>query len=97
MQSRQLTYLIIITLFDIQYKVRLIKKSTASNEGNYAGARSVSLEFHRILGEYSGNPVLYFIIDSIIGVIEKHMLGERFNLKSQKRTINTHKKIYSAL
>jgi len=67
------------------------------NKEKYADARSVNLEFHRILGEYSGNPVLYFIIDSIIGVIEKHMLGERFNLKSQKRTIDRHKKIYSAL
>lgn len=66
-------------------------------EEKYADARMVNLEFHRILGEYSGNPVLYFMIDSIIGVIQKYMLAIRLNLKSQRQTIAIHKKIHSAL
>ncbi len=64
---------------------------------DFADARMANLEFHRIIGEHSGNPVIYFMIDSIIGVIQKHMLAVRLNQKSQKHTIDQHKEIYAAI
>jgi len=63
----------------------------------FADARLSNLEFHRIIGEHSGNPVIYFMIDSIIGVIQKHMLAARLNQESQQHTVESHKRIVAVI
>lgn len=54
-------------------------------------------EFHRILGDISGNPILIFIVDFIEGLLidtrNRLGAGDDFSIK----VLNAHKRIYKAL
>jgi GntR family transcriptional regulator, transcriptional repressor for pyruvate dehydrogenase complex len=54
-------------------------------------------EFHRILGNISGNPILIFIVDFIEGLLidTKNRLGAGYDFSI--KVLNAHKRIYKAL
>jgi GntR family transcriptional regulator, transcriptional repressor for pyruvate dehydrogenase complex len=61
-------------------------------------ARLLNLEFHRIIAQASGNLVIFFMIDSIMDIMENN-ISPAFNLstKAVERTLHFHEEIYQTI
>lgn len=67
------------------------------DKGNQEDARLLNLEFHRIIAHTSQNPVIFFMIDSIMDIMENNISSIPLSVKAVERTIQYHQKIHSAL
>jgi GntR family transcriptional regulator, transcriptional repressor for pyruvate dehydrogenase complex len=61
-------------------------------------ARLLNLEFHRIIAQASGNLVIFFMIDSIMDIMENN-ISPAFDLsiKAVERTLHLHEEIYQTI
>ncbi|MBI4632528.1 MAG: FadR family transcriptional regulator [Deltaproteobacteria bacterium] len=66
-------------------------------KGNHNDARLLNLEFHRILAHACENPVIFFLIDSIMEIMEKNISSLFLSVDSVRRTIEHHEMIYDAI
>ncbi len=64
---------------------------------NQEDARLLNLEFHRIIAQTSKNPVIFFMIDSIMDIMENNISSIPLSVDAVERTIHYHQKIHSAL
>ncbi len=67
------------------------------NKGNTKDARLLDLEFHRLIASASQNPVIFFMIDSIMDIMENNISSIPLAGKTVERTNQYHEQIYVAL
>ena len=64
---------------------------------NKNDARLLDLEFHRLIAQASQNPVIFFMIDSIMDIMENNISSIPLSAKPVERTNQFHEEIYAAL
>jgi GntR family transcriptional repressor for pyruvate dehydrogenase complex len=64
---------------------------------NFVDARLLHLEFHRLVAHASENPVIFFIVDSIMEVMESNISSIYLAAKPVESTLEFHEKIYQAM
>jgi DNA-binding FadR family transcriptional regulator len=64
---------------------------------NRMDARLLDLEFHRLIAHASQNPVIFFMIDSIMDIMENNISSIPLPAKPVERTNQYHEEIYVAL
>jgi len=64
---------------------------------NKNDARLLDLEFHRLIAQASQNPVIFFVIDSIMDIMENNISSIPLAAKPVERTNQSHAEIYAAL
>ena len=64
---------------------------------NKNDARLLDLEFHRLIAQASQNPVIFFMIDSIMDIMENNISSIPLSAKPVERTNQYHEEIYAAL
>ena len=67
------------------------------NKGNKNDARLLDLEFHRLIAHASENPVIFFMIDSIMDIMENNISSIPLSMEPVERTNQYHGEIYAAL
>ena len=67
------------------------------NKGNKNDARLLNLEFHRLIANASQNPVIFFMIDSIMDIMENNISSIPLAAKTVERTNQYHEEIFAAL
>ena len=65
--------------------------------GNPVDARLLTLEYHRIIALASGNPVIFFMIDSIMDIMENNVSAIFISAESVEVTLHFHEEIYEAI
>lgn len=80
-------------------QIRLNIKDTKDSldKDNRSDARLLNLEFHRLIAQASGNPVIFFMIDSIMDIMEHNISSIPLSAKPVERTLQYHKEIYLAI
>ncbi len=69
----------------------------ALKRDNHRDARLFNLEFHRIIAQASGNPVIFFTIDSIMDIMERNISSIFLSAKPVEATLFFHEGIYKAM
>jgi DNA-binding FadR family transcriptional regulator len=64
---------------------------------NKEDARLLNLEFHRLIAQTSQNPVIIFMMDSIMDIMENNISSIPLSIKTVEKTIQYHNKIYLTL
>jgi DNA-binding FadR family transcriptional regulator len=65
---------------------------------NPKDARLLNLEFHRIIAQASGNLVIFFMIDSIMDIMENNISSASgISTKAVERTLHFHEEIYQTI
>ena len=64
---------------------------------NKNDARLLDLEFHRLIAQASQNPVIFFMIDSIMDIMENNISSIPLSAKPVEKTNQYHEEIYAAL
>jgi DNA-binding FadR family transcriptional regulator len=64
---------------------------------NVSDTRLLHLEFHRLVAQASGNPVIFFIVDSIMDVMENNISSIVLSAKPVESTLRFHEEIYQAM
>ena len=67
------------------------------NKGNKNDARLLDLEFHRLIANASQNPVIFFMIDSIMDIMENNISSIPIAAKTVERTNQYHEEIFAAV
>lgn len=67
------------------------------NKKNKNDARLLDLEFHRLIAQASQNPVIFFMIDSIMDIMENNISSIPLSVKPVERTNQYHEEIYGAV
>lgn len=67
------------------------------DKNNQEDARLLNLEFHRLIAQTSQNPVIFFMIDSIMDIMENNISSIPLSFNAVEETIQHHQKIYSTL
>ncbi len=83
------------TLWKIMQNIQEAKDCLDKENKN--DARLLDLEFHRLIAQASQNPVIFFMIDSIMDIMENNISSIPLAAKSVERTNQSHAKIYAAL
>jgi GntR family transcriptional repressor for pyruvate dehydrogenase complex len=60
-------------------------------------ARLLNLEFHRIIAQASENPIIFFMIDSIMDIMEKNIISIFLSAQPVESTLHFHEQIYRAI
>jgi len=66
-------------------------------KGNHSEARLLNLEFHRLIAQASGNPVIFFMVDSIMDIMEQNISSILLSAKPVEQTLKYHEEIYLAI
>ncbi len=67
------------------------------NKGSQNDARLLNLEFHRLIAHASENPVIFFLVDSIMEIMENNISSILLGAEPVHHTLQWHEKIYSAM
>ncbi len=63
----------------------------------YVDVRLLNLEFHRIIAQASENPVIFFMMDSMMEIMEKNIASIRISYETLEGTVQIHEKIHRAM
>jgi GntR family transcriptional repressor for pyruvate dehydrogenase complex len=66
-------------------------------KGTPNDARLLNLEFHRLIAQASENPVILFLVDSIMEIMENNISSIRLGPGPVNNTLQWHEKIYGAM
>jgi GntR family transcriptional regulator, transcriptional repressor for pyruvate dehydrogenase complex len=82
-----------------QLKQNIDETKECLKRKNPNDARLLNLEFHRIIAQASGNLVIFFMIDSIMDIMENNISSSAFGLstKAVERTLHFHEEIYQTI
>jgi DNA-binding FadR family transcriptional regulator len=65
--------------------------------GNPSDARILTLEFHRLIAQAAKNPVIFFLVDSILDIMENNVSTIPIATESVEATLRFHEKIHAAM
>jgi GntR family transcriptional regulator, transcriptional repressor for pyruvate dehydrogenase complex len=83
------------SLEQIRQNIRETRECLKSN--NAADARLLTLEYHRLIAQASGNPVIFFMVDSIMDIMENNVSTIIIPAESVKNTLRDHEEICDAV
>lgn len=83
------------SLEQIKQNIRETKEYLKRNHPN--DARLLNLEFHRIIAQASENPVILFMIDSIMDIMENNISSILLSGEPVESTLHFHEEIYHAI
>ena len=83
------------TLDQIHRNIRETKECL--NKENSNDARLLNLEFHRLIAQASENPVIFFLVDSIIEIMENNISSIPLGPGPVNHTLQWHENIYGAM
>jgi GntR family transcriptional repressor for pyruvate dehydrogenase complex len=83
------------SLEQIKQNIRETKEYLKRNNPN--DARLLNLEFHRIIAQASENPVILFMIDSIMDIMENNISSILLSTEPVESTLHFHEEIYQAI
>ncbi len=83
------------SLEQIKQNIRETREYLKRNHPN--DARLLNLEFHRIIAQASENPVILFMIDSIMDIMENNISSILLSAESVESTLHFHEEIYQAI
>jgi GntR family transcriptional regulator, transcriptional repressor for pyruvate dehydrogenase complex len=63
----------------------------------YVEVRLFNLEFHRLVALASENPVILFMMNSIMDIMEKNVASILISYETQEDTVRFHEKLYAAM
>lgn len=67
-------------------------------KGSHAiDARLLTLEYHRLIAQASRNPVIFFMVDSIMDIMEHNVSTIFIPAESIEKTLHYHEEIYEAI
>jgi DNA-binding FadR family transcriptional regulator len=80
-----------------QLKQNIHETKEYLKRNNPTDARLLNLEFHRVIAQASENPVLFFMIDSIMDIMEKNISSIFLSANPVESTLHFHQEIYHAI
>jgi len=80
-----------------QIKQNILETEECLKRNNPRDARLLNLEFHRIIAQASENPVILFMIDSIMDIMENNISSILLSAEPVESTIHFHEEIYQAI
>jgi GntR family transcriptional regulator, transcriptional repressor for pyruvate dehydrogenase complex len=80
-----------------QIKQNIHETGECLKNDNPIDARILTLEYHRLIAQASKNPVLFFLVDSIMDIMENNVSTIPISTASVEHTLHFHEKIYSAI
>jgi DNA-binding FadR family transcriptional regulator len=80
-----------------QIKQNIYETTEYLKRNNPNDARLLNLEFHRIIAQASENPVIFFMIDSIMDIMEKNISSIFLSAEPVESTLQFHQEIYHAI
>jgi GntR family transcriptional repressor for pyruvate dehydrogenase complex len=66
-------------------------------ENAYSDVRLLNLEFHRLVAQASDNPVIFFMMDSMMDIMEKNIASIRIPYETLETTVQMHEKIHESM
>jgi len=64
---------------------------------DYGDARLLNLEYHRLIAQAAENPVIFFIVDSVMDIMENNVFSIFISEEPVERTLQFHEEIYRAM
>ena len=83
------------SLEQIKQNIKETKECLKSN--NPTDARLLTLEYHRLIAQASENPVIFFMVDSIMDIMENNVSTIVISAESIEKTLHYHEDIYEAV
>jgi DNA-binding FadR family transcriptional regulator len=80
-----------------QIELNIKETKECLDKGNKNDARLLNLEFHRKIAQASENPVIFFMIDSIMDIMENNISSIPLLGKPVARSLKFHEEIYFAI
>jgi DNA-binding FadR family transcriptional regulator len=80
-----------------QLRSNLENTKDSLDKGNRSDARLCNTEFHRLIAQASENPVIFFMIDSIMDIMEHYISSIPLPAKTVERTLQYHEEISLAI
>jgi len=83
------------SLEQIKQNIRETRECLKSHHAT--DARLLTLEYHRLIAQASGNPVIFFMVDSIMDIMENNVSTIGIPAESIEKTLYYHEGIYDAV
>ncbi len=83
--------------FQEQLKQNIHETAEYLRKNNPKDARLLNLEFHRIIAQSCENPVIFFMIDSIMDIMENNISSIFLSPEPVETTLQFHQEIYHAI
>ncbi len=80
-----------------QIKQNIHETGECLKNNNPIDARILTLEYHRLIAQASKNPVIFFLVDSIMDIMENNVSTITISTESVESTLHFHMKIYEAI
>lgn len=80
-----------------QIKQNIRETKECLNNNHSADARLLTLEYHRLIAQASENPVIFFMVDSIMDIMENNVSAIVIPAESIENTLHYHESIYEAV
>jgi DNA-binding FadR family transcriptional regulator len=80
-----------------QIKQNIRETAECLKNNNPIDARILTLEYHRLIAQASKNPVLFFLVDSIMDIMENNVSTIPISTASVENTLHFHEKIFAAI
>jgi GntR family transcriptional regulator, transcriptional repressor for pyruvate dehydrogenase complex len=82
-------------LEEIRQNIEETRKFLEKKE--HVEVRLLNLEFHRLVAQASENPVIFFMLDSIMDIMEKNVASILISYETQEDTVRFHEKLHAAM
>lgn len=80
-----------------QIRQNIQETKDSLKNGQHMDARLLTLEFHRLIAQAAENPVIFFMVDSIIEIMEQNVSEILISIDSVASTLHYHEEIYDAI
>ncbi len=80
-----------------QIRQNIVEVKGCLKRKNISDARLLNLEFHRLIAQASENPVIFFIVDSIMDIMENNISSIFLAATPIESTLQFHERIYRAI
>jgi len=80
-----------------QIKQNIRETAESLKNANLIDARILNIEYHRLIAQASKNPVIFFLVDSIMDIMENHVSIIQIPMASVESTLHFHEKITAAI
>lgn len=81
----------------VQIRQNIIETRDCLKGCHTTDARLFTLEYHRLIAQGSKNPVIFFMVDSIMDIMENNVSAIGIPAESIEKTLHHHEAIFEAL
>jgi GntR family transcriptional regulator, transcriptional repressor for pyruvate dehydrogenase complex len=80
-----------------QIKQNIRETAECLKNNNPIDARILTLEYHRLIAQAAKNPVIFFLVDSIMDIMENNVSTIPISTETVENTLHFHEKITAAI